>query len=501
MEPVQDRRLADAPPHDVASERTATAFLLALGMYFLVQVAIRVVQKGALALDEAEQVFDSQQLLLGYGSQPPLYEWLQWLVFRISGVNHVGLSVLKNALMFALYASVFQLARLLLGTLAAAAIASSLVLIVPLGWEAQIDRSHSLLASALAAAALWVYFTLLRTPGRLRRALLGVLLGLGMQSKYNFLIFILGLTAASLLVREHRRPIWTRDMWITVAVATLCLLPHAIWFSGQVDIATGDTLHKMNDIDPRAGYAATVASGFKHLFLSIASFVTPLWIVLGFAYWGQRQRLARAADPGARFFLALYASGLSCLVALVLSGHLAHIKSRWLQPLLFSAPLACFALFPPKSPAVYRRLLLTAAVVGLLMIVALAVRPQVQSAMGNGARFLQPFPELASELVRRFPDVKVVAVQDRYVGGNVRMQLPHMRVLLLEQLCGRAPPVQGPVLVLARTAIGGNIEERLNRCPGVLIRQRGHVSVRSQSWPNETLQIDYAVVAVSPGTS
>jgi hypothetical protein len=494
MEPVRERRATPLPRRvDDSERRIGKAFLLALGVYFLLQVVIRVVQQGALELDEAEQVFDAQQLLLGYGSQPPLYAWLQWLVFQIAGVSHFGLAVLKNALLFALYASVFQLARQQLGTLAAAAISSSLVLLVPLGWEAQIDRTHSLLATALAAGALWTYFALVRKPDRLRRVLLGLLLGLGMQSKYNFVIFVAALAAASLLVREHRKAIWTRDMWITVPVAALCLMPHAAWFVEQADAATGATLDKMNDIDPDAGYGANVASGFKHLLLSIASFVTPLWIVLLFAYRSRGHGTLQLKTPQARFFLWLYGTGLACVAALVLTGYLAHIKSRWLQPLLFSVPLACFVIFPPKSPPVYRRLLLIAVAVGLAMMVALSMRPQLQAALGRQSRISQPYPELASELLRRFPDVKVVAVQDRDVGGNLLMHMPGVRVLLLEELCRQAPSIEGSVLLLVRAGRGRN---GARGCSGVVVAERGRVSARSIGQQGESLLFAYALVKV-----
>jgi 4-amino-4-deoxy-L-arabinose transferase-like glycosyltransferase len=483
---------------DDSERRISRAFLLALGLYFLLQLIIRVVHQGALELDEAEQVFDAQQLLPGYGSQPPLYAWLQWLVFQVFGVSHFSLSVLKNALLFALYASVFQLARLLLGTRAAAAISSSLVLLIPLGWEVPVDRTHSLLATALAAGALWTYFALLCKPGRLRRALLGLLLGLGMQSKYNFAIFLLGFAAASLLVREHRRRIWTRDMWITVGIAVLCLLPHAFWFVRQVDTATAETLSKMIDRDPGAGYVANVANGFKHLLLSIASFVTPLWIVLVLVFQSPRQGTLQWKAPHARFFLLLYGIGLAGVAALVLSGHLAHIRSRWLQPLLFSIPLACFVILAPKQPAVYRRLLLVAAVAGVGMLAALFWRPQLQAALGKYSRIFQPYPQLATELTRRFPEVNVVAVQDRYVGGNVRLQLPRVRVLLLDQLCRQARLSGDKVLVLVQAGSATEVG-LVEHCKGMVVVARGRVGARATSRHGTNLLFDFALVEMRAG--
>src|SRR5690348_1762809 len=101
-------------------------------------------------MDEAEQIFYAQHIRLGYENQPPLYTWLQAAVFSLTGVSQLGLAIAKNVFMFVLYASVYQVARPLLGKPGAAAVSASLVMIVTLGWEAQIDRTHSILATALA---------------------------------------------------------------------------------------------------------------------------------------------------------------------------------------------------------------------------------------------------------------------------------------------------------------------------------------------------------------
>lgn len=483
---------------DDSDQRRASAFLLALAVYFLIHIVIRVVQAGALTLDEAEIVFDSQQLRLGYGIQPPLYTWVQWLIFELGGVNHLGLSLLKNAVLFALYACMFQLARPLLGTLAAAATAASLALLVPLGWDAAIDRTHSLLATALAAGALWTYFVLLRKPGRMRRALLGLLIGLGMLSKYNFAIFVLGLAAASLLIPEHRKLIWTRDMWITVAVATLCLLPHAVWFVQQIDTATAETLHKMRGGDSQAGYVEHLTRGIGHFFLSILSFITPLWLALVIAYRSPGAGTLQLHTPQARLFLWLFAAGLGCIAALVLSGHLSSIKSRWLQTLLFPLPLACCVIFPPKNPAVYRRLLMTAAAAGLLILVALTVRPQLKTAFGSGTRISEPYPALSAELVRRFGDFRVVAVQNRWVGGNIRMQLPHVHVLALDQLCGLARLPEDRVLVLIDTGKKRRPGPVLAHCPSLRVVERGEIGVGYPGSRQNSLLFDYALVQRAP---
>lgn len=476
-------------PVNIGNKQTGMVFVLALALYFAAQVVIRVAQLDGLEWDEAESVFFAQDMTLGYGSQPPLYIWLQWLFFKVLGIGHFGMSLLKNTLLFMLYASVFGLARQLLGSLAAAAIAASIVLIVPLGWEAQMDRSHSILATALAAAALWTYHTLLRKPGTARRALLGLLLGLGMQSKYNFLIFLLGLAVASLAVPAHRKLVWTRDIWITIAVAALCLLPHALWFVQQFDAATQETLNKMSDGNAYPSYALSVQTGVRNLIYSIVSYITPLWIVLVAAYRSPRQMRPHLHTPDARLFLWLYVAGLACITALVFSGQLAHTKSRWLQTLLFSLPLACFVWFPPQQATVYRRLLLYSAVTGVIMTVALGLRPYLQSAFGRHPRINQPYPELSAEIARRFPGLSTIVVPDRIVGGNVHIQPPHFRVRLRGELCRDTPAGTGRVLVLLQPGS----QFRPNACLKEVIED-GQIKVRSGDIPIESLLFDYALV-------
>lgn len=475
-----------------SKQRTRHVFLFVLAAYFVLQIVIRVLQDGAVEMDEAEQIFYAQHFQLGYENQPPLYTWLQAVVFRLFGVNHFGLALAKNLFMFVLYASVYQTARPLLGTLGAATVSSSLIMIVTLGWEAQIDRTHSILATAVAAASLWAYYGLLRQPTRPMRVLLGLLFGLGMLSKYNFLLVILGLAGASMLVPEHRRIVWTRDAWLTPAVAAACVVPHAVWFFEQIQVATAETLRKMHEGGSPSTYGLNLLTGFKHFFLSILSFVTPLWLPLLFAWRARMPGTPYMQSQDVRLFLWLYASGFCCIAALVLAGQLVHIQSRWLQPLLFSFPLAFFVFFPPKSQRAYRRLLLTMAIFGVVLVTALALRPQLQAALGRHPRILQPYGQLAAEITRRFPGVQVFAVQDRFVGGNVKLQFPLAPVVLFDDVCVQ----QGRLLILSGDGFDDRPRVPMPACPGMRIIERGQIGQRSASWPHEQVVFDYALVTM-----
>jgi 4-amino-4-deoxy-L-arabinose transferase-like glycosyltransferase len=484
---------------DDREERIAKAFLLASGVFFLVHTLIRTTQQGALEIDEAELLFYSQQFQLGYSNQPPLYTWLQWAVFQLFGVNHAGLAALRNGLLFATYLGMFQLARPLLGALGAAAISASMLLIVPLGWEALIDRTHSTLACALGAWALWAYYTLLRRPSKAHMALLGALLGLGMLSKYNFIIFIIGLAAASLAVPEHRKMIWRPDLWFAVAAGTAVMLPHVAWFLQNLHTATSDTLVKMDVGAYGSGYGTHVNEGFQNLFVSILSFISPLWLLFLFGYRSKRECQVRLGTPDARFFLWMYGVGLLLVVAIVLTGHMANFKSRWVQPLFFSISLAWFVCFPARSEAVYRRVLLGAVVFGLVMTAMLAMRPQVQGSLGKHPRILQPYQELGQDILRRFPDAQLVAVPDRDIGGNLHINLPGKPVRLIDEVCAPANRPNGRFMLLVQSGNEVAIQRFREGCPGTTLMERGRIRTQSVQHPDESLLFDYAVVGPREG--
>src|SRR5512145_2185867 len=89
--------------------------LLATVAYFLLHVVIRVLVSGSTELDEAEQVLLTQHLAWGYGSQPPLYTWLQSALFHLFGPGVFPLALLKNALLLSLYIFTFLTTREMTG--------------------------------------------------------------------------------------------------------------------------------------------------------------------------------------------------------------------------------------------------------------------------------------------------------------------------------------------------------------------------------------------------
>jgi 4-amino-4-deoxy-L-arabinose transferase-like glycosyltransferase len=120
---------------------------------------------------------------------------------------------------------------------AGAAAALALFFAPQLAWESQRDLSHTVLASALAAATLFCLFHLLARPRILKYVLFGLCCGLGFLSKYNFSLWILGLLIAACSMREFRPVLRNPRILVSVLVCVLIVLPNALWIANHPDKA------------------------------------------------------------------------------------------------------------------------------------------------------------------------------------------------------------------------------------------------------------------------
>ena len=152
-------------------------------------------------------------------------------------------------------------------------------------------------------------------------------------------------------------------MLVTAGIAILCFLPHGLWVLANHRRRRRDgTLEKMRDGatrrwlpaqrgDPGCQHAGGGADSLRRC----GWWYGLLWL----------RRANRLSLPGT---IRMRAFSWRCMRVLSLhDGDGAHrrrgkIKDRWMQPLLFSLPLACFVMWPALArPESYRRILQVAA--------------------------------------------------------------------------------------------------------------------------------------------
>lgn len=454
-------------PASTPSHRAPWLLLL---LYFGAHIVARTLVSDALELDEAEQALWTQQLAAGYGTQPPLYTWLQWAMFQVAGVSVLSLSLLKNTLLASTYAFVWQAARRLMAPPLALFAAASMLLIPQIGWESQRDLTHSVLATAVAAATLYVVVRLIEKPRPALYLALGLCAALGLLSKYSFAVYLAALGLAVLLSRDTRSML--RSPWLIAAalLALVVLAPHALWLLDNWQLASARTLEKL---DAAPGLAGGIVRGLSSLLG--ATLATLAALALAFAaIFGRAAWAPTAASPHCRLWGRYLGLLALLMIALVVVGGATHFKGRWLQPLLFMAPLAFFCCRPQLSTHSRLNWLRgTLIVFALLYLFMASMRPVFDGWRNRPDELNEPAAELALALRSAGYDGRgPIVTHDPVLGGVLRVRFPQAQVVVWKD-DAPAPQVQpGAHLLIGRGEAGRAMFNRAGTGDHALLRLR-----------------------------
>jgi len=332
--------------------------LVWLALLTVAHVVSRVAISPGMKWDESEQILWAQQFAWGYGPQPPLYTWMQWVVCQLLGPSVLALALVKQVLIALSYVLAWLAARTLLEPPGAWRVAGALVLMLPFGWHALRDQTHSVLVTAMGFGAWWAVLRQIRTPKAANFGWLGLFCGLGLLTKYNFALFITALLLAALTVAQARRAVLAPGWWWAPLVGLLIFAPHGYWLLSHWHQATAETLQKM-DISAQR----TWLQGLASLGLAVLS-TLGLWLLaVLLSYRGRLWGSGPGRYPvGATVHAAIDAPVwrswawpllgryllIVCLAltGMVLLGGVSHFKQRWVLPLLSIAPLALYVWRP-----------------------------------------------------------------------------------------------------------------------------------------------------------
>ncbi len=419
-----------------------------LALYFLLQALARVWLSPGLQVDEAEQVILTQSWLWGYGSQGPLYTWLQAAVFALTGTSVTALAFLKNALLFGTYGLMFLAAREVLRRGDHAALAAAGLLFIPhLAWESQRDQTHLVLASALAAGTLFVFLRLAQTRTTGAYLLFGVVAAVGILAKYNFLLFLVGLILAALVRRESRAALADGRMLLALAALLAALAPHLLWAARHSDLLLSQT-YKF-DLPSTGARSAGWLAGLLDLLAALVEYATVPALFFVCLWRAPRTTEADVAIPGLARLLGrtmLLALAVSAVTVVVFG--VGNIRSRWLQPLLL--PLPVLMVYVVRARLTRERMRFLFAMVGLVAVTVFVVI----NGTALGARWLRRphhlnvrFDVFAEQLRRHGFEGGLILSDDRFVAGNLRKTFPRS-IALVPTMDYFARPAEADTLVV-----------------------------------------------------
>ncbi len=388
-------------------------FILVLIGYFALHIALRVTLSGSLEHDEAEQALLGQWLLAGYTEQPPLYTWLQYFLFALFGKNVFALSLLKNSFLLLTYICVFFAAKEILhGDRPAILATVSLLLIPQIGWESQRDMTHTTLVVFAAAATLWQVMRLIKSQHLTNYCILGLLLGTGILAKANFALFVAVLLLTLACCAEGRKVLFSRKILISLLITAAYTGIYVFWMAGNQDIVFSAT-HKFQHEAENYLY-----KGGTSLITAIFYFLTPLWLVCLYVFPKGFRPQGNPESGFHRQFINRYLFFLFiALFAVVIIGKVTYVKDRWLQPLLFLAPIFFFARLSPIAITQkhFKLFLRIVAVVALAIYLALAIRVV-------GASYTENFYRMKVAIERALFKIRISGVT--YTGSFCRLNYP-----------------------------------------------------------------------------
>jgi 4-amino-4-deoxy-L-arabinose transferase-like glycosyltransferase len=431
-------------------------FAVLLGLYVGVHVAVRLLASSTLNADDAREAVLAQTLAWGYQArQPPLYDWMVWLAFRLFGVSLATLTLLKYAVLSLAYGSVYAAGRRMLGDARLATLAAfSLILLLPIGWLIHEDLTHSVTALAAGAGTLYLVTRLEASGTVVTYLALGATIGLGILSKFTYLLFVVVLLLTGLTVERLRRRILHPRMMLGLGLAAVLITPFAIWLWSHRSELLLLYVTRIRE-DRGQSYWRAAAHGVDVVLRTTLYYVTPLGLVVLAVFPGAYRRRRDGPVPPSetgrlvgRFLLAV----VVLLVIVALAGNaFEYLKYRLLIPVLFPLPLYLFSRVAetPYGEGRLRRYAACLLAAEILIISGFSLRVRSGSLLGRPYELNLPYDVVASRLKEAGFEGGTAVVGAGRLPGNLRLRFPGARVISHEYPSYiPSPAAAGPCLII-----------------------------------------------------
>jgi 4-amino-4-deoxy-L-arabinose transferase-like glycosyltransferase len=443
--------------------RNPDLIMFLIAGYFLAAIVVRIIRSPALEVDETQAAL-SQFLFWGYGSQPPLYHWLQYGLSELFGMSIATLSLLKNGLLFLCCLFFWLTARVLMEDRPSSGLATLGVLTLPpIFLMAQRDLSHTIMAIFTVSLFLYAFFSTLKQPSLAGYILAGVAVGLGALSKYNFVLVPLAAIIAVLPEKDLRARVLDWRMVLAVAVSVVIVLPHGLWMLHNAGIATGQTIGEMTEGHQNLSFHGF--SGALDLLLAAAKGSATTAAIFAALFYKDIKRILAASDPWTRITGRMLLICLVLVLVIVFALGATNIRQKWLAVYLILLPLylslkirAANIETKPKLPA----MLAIASTLTIGVLVILLSRGLAAPYFGRYSLINIPYETFANSIRGEgFAEPRYVVTSGQLLGGNFKIQFPDATVFTgnpaIETLPAEWP--QGATVLIAGTDDDGKLPE------------------------------------------
>lgn len=284
--------------------------LLLLALYGLVWTLLYALTTLSPPVDNVEQLVWLHSMEWGYYKHPPLPTWIIGALAQVLPPSAALTYTLGCLLTTASMALLWRLLRAMRGPQYA-----SLALLAALSITLYCGRiyyyNHNVLLLLWVALAADLSWRLAQRPQLRTWAALGLVSGLGMLTKYQFVLALAVVGLWWLQLRGWRHPVHRWGALLAALVASLVFAPHAYW------LATHDWLPMAYARESALGYDLHGSARWQHALQFALDWLLnrslPAWLLLGAAWWWARRAAGDAATAqtevapaGSRVFLLLW---------------------------------------------------------------------------------------------------------------------------------------------------------------------------------------------------
>ncbi|MFD2265355.1 ArnT family glycosyltransferase [Lacibacterium aquatile] len=406
--------------------------LALFAVYCLAFLLLRLWASPNMGTDDVEQAMLAQGWAWGYNpAQPPLYTWLLLGLYKIFGVGGLAHLVLKYSLLFAVYSGLHLLAfrwispeNRLLGS-------ASLLLLYPFAWGVHAGYTHSLLMAALVPWVIWAFDRAFSERRWVDTILLGVLLGIALQSKFNFVILAAALVASIAFEERYRGFLVSEKMAVAVGIAGLLLMPQIIWLLGGQH-EPGRLMAKIT-MAPTGNPLVRMALSTGKFAQSALLALIPFWVIALSLLWPALRRPTRPSSPWPAIVARAVLISMLIVLLVVVAAGVSIAKERYLLPLIMMLPLVTVAAIDRIALSPWRRFTYIGAVplaavlgFGFLLVQGLFEAEHSR----RTSRLAAPIPELAARIkAAGFSGGNILAA-DEHLGANLRFAFPDAFVMI-----------------------------------------------------------------------
>tara|TARA_R110000796_G_scaffold252631_1_gene389150 strand:+ start:28334 stop:29710 length:1377 start_codon:yes stop_codon:yes gene_type:complete len=386
-----------------------------LAISCLIAIVAISLMKSAMELEDAEQAYFSQWLRLGYDDQPPLFTWLQYIVNAILGITVISFSLLRGLIFSSILVTLYKFSSSYLKDISKSNLVVFSLALIPVFIDFTFRRlSHTSLLCLVILISYLILQKLVEKKSIGNYIALGSVVGLGILTKYNYVMVLASLALMLFVDKGIRSIIFNKYILLSITITVLIITPHFYWlFSNHEFLRELQSSVELKTSIVNENFIP-ILSPFLAMLKNILKIVAPLAIVL--VVFKSIKKIQLSFNSKDWLTKMLFAQLIVILLFFVFIG-VQKTEERWFLPLLIPflpLLLKSVQIFNIKKWESY------GFVIFIVLIGIQVVRTPIEKVLNISSDVHFGFQPVSEVLNTKFKDENWILPNVTY-GGNIKL--------------------------------------------------------------------------------